>query len=99
MNKVVKAKIYWFTEKEGGRNDIPNSLNYSTVTCFNDIKDKYPDEAWSIVINLSEIITTTRTIVTDLRFLVEWAPEELLYKGSQFVLFEGKRKVAIGEVL
>ena len=99
MNKVVKAKIYWFTEKEGGRNNIPNNRNYSTVACFKDIKDRYPDEAWSIVMNLGENITTTRTMVTDLRFLVECGPEELLYTGSQFALFEGKRKVAIGEVL
>lgn len=97
--KVAKARIYWISENEGGRQKIPNSDSYSTVACFEDIKNIYPDEAWSIVVNLKKAHVEDRTTVAEIKFLVELAPEKLLYSGSKFELYEGKKIVAFGEIL
>lgn len=99
MAKIVKAQIYWIPEEEGGRTSIPNNFNYSTVACFEDIKEKYPREAWSVVVDLEHAKKESRWVAADFRFLVDNAPEQLLYKGSKFKLFEGHRLVATGEIL
>ncbi|HPD01643.1 MAG TPA: hypothetical protein PLA01_09895 [Acetivibrio sp.] len=99
MNNNVKAKIYWISEKNGGRKNIPNSRNYSTVACFEDIKDQFSTEAWSVVIDLENAQKESNWVIADFRFLVESAPCNLLYTGSKFQLFEGRRLVAIGEIL
>ena len=99
MTKTVKANMYWMTEGEGGRKTIPDSDKYSTVACFEDIKGKYSDEAWSVVIDLKNADKDGRNVTAQIRFLVEWAPNELLCSGSKFELFEGKKLVEKGEIL
>ncbi len=99
MTECVKAKIYWIPEEEGGRKNIPNNYNYSTVANFEDIKDNFTKEAWSVVIDLQNAQKESQWVVADFKFLVESAPHALLYSGSKFKLYEGARIVAIGEVL
>lgn len=99
MAKTVKAKICWLPPEKGGRSIPPSGLKYSTVACFEDIKDKWPNEAWSIVAEFNEPSDHALCTTVDFRFLVESAPEHLLYSGSKFELFEGGRLVATGEVL
>lgn len=99
MNQSVRARIQWVSPENGGRQSPPTDPRYSTVARFEDIKDKWPNEAWSIVAEFLEEMNSTRSVIVDLRFLVENGPKNLLYPGSKFDLFEGPRLVAKGEVL
>lgn len=92
-----KVKIYWISAKNGGREKPPSGSQYSTVARFEDVKDKWPNEAWSVAIDFNKHEDTYSE--GNIRFLVEWAPNNLLYSSSKFDLFEGKKRVATGEVL
>lgn len=98
VNQIVKAKIQWIPPENGGRQNPPAGPRYSTVARFEDIKDKWPNEAWSIVAEFLQEKDCRQNIV-NLRFLVDGGPEHLLYPGSKFDLFEGASIVAKGEVL
>lgn len=98
MALSVKAKIQWLTPNKGGRKASPPGPKYSTVARFEDIKEKWPKEAWSVVAEFIEQTDNNSTIV-NLGFLVDSGPEYLLYSGSRFDLFEGPQIVAVGEVM
>jgi hypothetical protein len=92
----VKASIHWLTEAEGGRNQLPTSLCYSTVARFSQQKN-WPDQAWSIVAEFNELPTITST--ARVRFLVDNAPHDLLRSGATFELLEGHKVVATVQVI
>jgi hypothetical protein len=92
MNKPVKAKINWIS---GNGQALPVG-KYLAAARFEDIKNNWPGESWSVVTDFSEL--ESRKIV-DLKFLCEWAPEDLFYEGSRFDLFEGENLIANGEIL
>lgn len=95
-----KARIRWLKPKEGGRPSPPQGPDYSTVARFESLADRWPNEAWSIVLHISEPAGAEGVMVADIRLLAEGdAPKELLSSGSRFDLFEGRRHVASGEVL
>lgn len=96
---IVKAKIYWILEQDGGRKNIPSNHNYSTLVHFDDIQEEYPLGAWSVVIDLEKAQKNSQWTISDFRFLVDSAPQDLLYSGSKFKLYEGARLVANGEIL
>ncbi|PYG90292.1 hypothetical protein LY28_00173 [Ruminiclostridium sufflavum DSM 19573] len=58
---------------------------------------QWPNEAWSIVVDF--IKHDESWSEGNIRFLVEWEPNNLLYSGSKFDLFEANKRVATGEVL
>lgn len=95
----MKAKICWVKEEAGGRHSPPSGPRYVTVVRFDDFKDKWPNEAWSLVIDFSEPPDEFLCMIADVRFLMPGAPVELLHTGSTFELFEGAKVVARGEVL
>jgi hypothetical protein len=99
MDKVMKAKVDWVPIEEGGRQSPPSGPRYITVARFEDDKDKYPEEAWSLVLEFSDSANDPRSVVADVKFLAEGAPVELLHEGSKFELYEGHRLVATGKVL
>ncbi|HYG09038.1 MAG TPA: hypothetical protein VD835_03585 [Pyrinomonadaceae bacterium] len=99
MNKVVKAKVSWVPAEAGGRMSPPPGPRYITVARFEDDKDSYPKEAWSLVLEFSGLPDNSLNVIADVRFLVEDAPVQLLHQGSIFELYEGYRLVARGEVL
>lgn len=51
---------------------------------FEDEKEKYPKEVWSIVAKFHEPPNETHRVIADFWFLVEWGPSYLLYPGSKF---------------
>jgi hypothetical protein len=99
MNKVVKAEVNWVPIEAGGRKSPPPGPRYITVARFEDDKDKYPKEAWSLVLEFSDLPNDSLSVVADVRFLAEDAPVQLLHKGSMFELYEGHKLVATGKVL
>lgn len=99
MNKIVKARVCWISQQEGGRKVPPIGCKYSTVAYFDDNKEKWPKGAWSIVLENISGGDELNCVIADLRFLVESGPVEFLHPGSIFHLYEGRRKVASGEVI
>lgn len=83
----------------GGRQNPPTGNTYSTVARFEDIKDGWPDEAWSIMLEFNEEPDEDGIHYAEIHFLVENAPHEILYEGSKFDLFEGYKLVAKGIVI
>jgi len=95
----VKAKVCWLRKDQGGREDPPPGPKYSTVARFEDEKDKYPGEAWSLVLEFSDPIDEARCHIAEVRLLNPAGPTRLLHPGSVFELYEGSRLIARGEVL
>lgn len=94
----VEASIAWATAQEGGRSRPPEGPRYSTVARFDRIADRWPHEAWSVVIEPSSPGASLAGRVR-LRLLVEDGPDvDLLAPGSGFHLLEGDNLVARGTV-
>ncbi|MDQ1637726.1 MAG: hypothetical protein QOF62_1065 [Pyrinomonadaceae bacterium] len=98
-HKSVKARVCWLKAEEGGRPSPPPGPKYSTVAKFEDEKDTWLTEAWSLILEFSGAPDESLCITTDVSFLSEEGPMRLLHSGSQFELYEGRRLVARGEVL
>lgn len=99
MTQSTKARVRWLRPGEGGRKTPPPGPVYSTVARFELLKDRWPDEAWSVVLDISGPADDRGEMMVDVRMLVPDAPTELLKSGSRFELFEGARRVAECEVL
>lgn len=97
--KTVRARVCWVTKAEGGREKPPTSTSYIAPARFDKEKDRFPAEAWSLVLYLSNPPDEDRCTIVDLRFLSDAGPMRLLQTGSKFELFDGPNVVARGEVL
>lgn len=95
----AKAKLRWVPENKGGRASLPSGPRYVTVSRFEDEKEKYPAEAWSLVVDFESPLDEAGVMDATVRFLVEDAPHYLLHPGSHFELYEGLKLVAIGEII
>jgi hypothetical protein len=98
MRPNMKALIRWLTREEGGRERPPVGPTYSTVARFSKLYDRWPDEAWSVVLDIAEPADENNRMLAGIRMLVEDAPAELLVSGSEFELYEGRKCVARGAV-
>jgi hypothetical protein len=85
----MKARICWVKKEAGGRHRPPSGPRYVTVACFDEEKDKWPNEGWSLVLDFGEPPDESLCMIVDVGFLVPGAPLELLHKGSSFELLEG----------
>ncbi len=94
-----KAKIHWLKASEGGRTAPPAGPKYSTVARFPEHAANWPEVAWSLVLEWSNPQEVETDMVVNVAFLSPDAPQILLQPGATFELYEGKRCVAIGEVL
>jgi len=94
------ARIQWLKPEEGGRPSPPPGPEYSTVARFEILAERWPHEAWSVVLSISAPADSEGAMVTGIRMLVgDNAPKEVLASGSRFELYEGGKCVARGEVL
>jgi len=78
---------------------MSGDTTYSTVARFRQLASRWPEEAWSVVLEISDPPDSQGCMIVGLRLLVGDAPESLLEPGSVFELFEGRRHVATGEIL
>ncbi len=100
MSKSVLAKVHWIPAEEGGRATLPTGKQYSTVSRFKKDASTWWQEAWSIVLEFDQPPADQgNPSVATARFLVENAPVDRLQPGCAFELYEGKKKVAIVEVI
>jgi hypothetical protein len=99
MMKAVSAKLRWMRPDEGGRKTPPPGPRIVMVPLFEQQRETWLKEAWSMVIEWNEAPDASRTHNVNLRFLVNGAPDHLLTTGNRFELLEGNLIVAIGEIL
>ena len=97
MNDEANAKITLIPISSAEKFTIGS--RYTTVACFEDEREKYPKEAWSLVVECCSLPNNTGTILANVRFLVAEAPAHLLHLGSRFELYEGRTIVASGEII
>jgi hypothetical protein len=95
----MKAKICWVKKEAGGRETPPPGPRYSTVARFEEGKDKWTREAWSLVLEFHDPPDESLCMNADVTLLNPDGPRNLLHRGSVFELYEGRRVVARGEVL
>ena len=98
--KTVSVYLLWHPiELDGRRRGIGAPLNrYAPLIRFEDDWKTPPLNAWSVVINCDDEADSRNLQKGTIQFLVEEAPQHLLYEGSKFDLFEGPRRVASGIV-
>ncbi len=95
-----RASIHWIPVGDGGRHAPPPGPTYSTVARFTALADRWPHEAWSVVLGINEPADGGGRMTATIRMLAgDAAPRGLLDAGSTFDLFEGSRCVAQGRVL
>jgi hypothetical protein len=98
---MTKAIIEWIPLSQGGRRQPPLGIGhpaYSTVVRFLDEPWPPVDAAWSLVVEKDESLGTDLKWIARVFFLVPEAPQESLQVGRGFELYEGNKRVAIGEI-
>jgi hypothetical protein len=93
------ARICWVPLDEGGRATRFSGVRYVAPARFDEDSDKWPSEAWSLVVELEVALPQTECVLGNVHFLMDTAPQHLLHTGSKFTLYEGRRATATGEVL
>jgi len=96
---MAVARICWVENKAGGRENPFTGSRYVTVARFEREDNKWPNKAWSLIVDFDEPLTQSRCVTAEVRFLAPDAPTHLLTTGSKFELYEGRQCVATGEVL
>lgn len=100
MTEPVNAMIRWVPPERGGRKAPPAGPVYTTVARFEDDRDRWPDEAWSVVVEFVRPYGTGGGAAwAKVRFLADEAPADWLKPGARFELCEGRRVVAKGVVM
>lgn len=92
--KPVIAKLRFLSREEGGRR-TPAGPRYATVARFPDADN----ECWSIVATIRDVPDAEGRVSAEIELLMPEAPSNLLHPGASFVLLEGAREVATGEVV
>ena len=99
IDKPMKARVCWVKKEAGGRDTPPPGPRYSTVARFEEEKDKWTREAWSLVLEFYDPPDESLCMIADVSLLNPDGPTGLLHQGSVFELYEGRQVVARGEVL
>lgn len=95
--QIVEVLVTWLASKVA---KLPQGHQYITVAKFEEDKDTWEQEAWSIVLEFSEPPSKQGSPSHGTaRFLVENAPTERLVTGKKFGMYEGRAKVAEVEIL
>ncbi|WP_124458596.1 hypothetical protein [Variovorax sp. KBW07] len=96
MKDPVKVNVLWEDEK---MSRLPSGTSYSTVAKFAEDVEKWPSDAWSVVLEFQPETAKKRAFDATARFLVSHAPWERLKPGCVFELYEGGRKTATVNVV
>jgi hypothetical protein len=100
MGKSVLAKVHWVPSEDGGRTSLPAGKTYSTVSRFQEDTGVWLQEAWSIVLEFDEPpVAQGNPSMARARFLAEKAPVDRLQPGRTLELYEGRKKVALVEIV
>lgn len=89
---MKRARITWLKVEAGGRIPPPSGTRYAPLIEIEGMKGM-----WSADFYCTDLIN--QNMLVDLGFLSGEAPIEILRKGCNFKLYEGKKLVAFGIVL
>jgi len=96
-----RAFVNWIPYEKGGRRNPPTGeeppVYWAAVKFSRDLDDEPPANGWALNVRLIELIDPFRW-VSNVQFRVDDAPHELLCDGARFELYEGRKKVATGQV-
>ena len=94
-SNLARVEVVW-----NKRGSLPSGPKYSSVAKVERLSDKWPQEAWSIVLYFSELGYYCQKLTTNIELLfAENAPADLLTQGERFEIYEGRRVVARGVIL
>src|SRR5215475_12472548 len=100
MGNSILVKVHWVPPEEGGRTSLPTGKKYSTIARFPEDTGTWLQEAWSIVLEFGESPSAQgNPSMAKARFLAGKAPVDRLQPGRAFELYEGKKKVAMVEIV
>ena len=92
---MVEAKIVWIKPQDGGKRKIPPV----GMAFYPMIKIETDNEMinWSLVVINKEFIDVYET-ASEMKFLMDNAPHYLLKTGIEFILYEGAKEIAKGQI-
>jgi hypothetical protein len=95
--KKIDVLVTWFASKV---ENLPKGNRYITVAKFEEDRDTWEKEAWSIILEfIQPPINQGNPSKGMARFLVEDAPTDRLITGKKFEMYEGREKVAEVEII
>tara|TARA_B110000211_G_C13925753_1_gene484870 strand:- start:379 stop:678 length:300 start_codon:yes stop_codon:yes gene_type:complete len=92
VKHLIKTQVYFFTEKQGGRN-TPFGAGFNPKIKFDGSFDELFTE---LILEEEDVLFPGDNVKLELT--VKGAPDYHLYKGASFDFFEGDRKIAEGSV-
>jgi len=100
MGTSVVAKVQWVAPEEGGRTSLSTGKKYSTIARFPEDTGTWLQEAWSIVLEFDKPPAAQgNPPMAKAQFLAGKAPVDRLKPDRAFELYEGKKKVAMVEIV
>ena len=97
--KIVNAIIRWICRENGGRVHPPSGPIYYATCYFDAPVASRGINGWSVVLEFPESLNQPIMTKGTIRFLVDEAPHHLLKPGTQFEVYEGRKVVAVIEVM
>jgi hypothetical protein len=98
-----QATLEWIPKELGGRSNLPSGDTeppYATVVQFPSLGEPWSAPvAWTLVVRKVSVLDEPHNWIADVRFLFEDAPQHILVGGTEFELYEGKKRVACGRII
>jgi hypothetical protein len=95
---VVKAELKWLSLEQGGRKAPPTVQFYRSIPRFAE-DPNWKRGVWDLTVEFLEYPNVENPSRVWISFDSNGAPEEFLHSGSRFELTEGRKVVALGQVL
>mgnify|MGYP006111760887 FL=1 len=92
MGYLIKAQVYFFTEKQGGRVN-PFGSGFNPKIKFDGSSEEF---FTTLILGEQDVLFPGDNI--KLQLAVKGVPDLQLFKGASFDLIEGDRKIAEGSV-
>lgn len=100
MKKIVDVRVRWVDEQLGGKAVLPHKVPFYVTTDL--IRNESGIETnWSLVLEIESNTEDVggRTGLGKAYFLVDNAPSSVLKKGCSLKVYEGRRYVAVVEMV
>lgn len=96
--RTYPCRVYWTPREHGGRDEPFAGVWYSTSAKFPE-QTNWQVDGWSVVLEFETPPSEQGSpSIGKVSFLVDEAPDEWLFPGQIFEMYEGKRMTAKVEV-
>ena len=99
INKPMKARVCWVKKEAGGPETSPPGPRYSTVARFEEEKEKWPHEAWSLVLEFHNPPDESHCLIAEVSLLNPDGPTGYFTQAVSLNCMRAINLVARGEVL